>query len=150
MPGASQVMQGQTQHQYNNNIPYDNYYYQPEVEPFSVKSETKPATPYSPAPYSTPHPAVMGHDLPLPQIPNTIMEEDHNVGSLLRLVYSCPDQLEAGQEYSQQTAAHAGQPSSHNSQSMNTRPSICQSHDLTPSSIDYPLDGTMAALDYLL
>ena len=38
----------------------------------------------------TNNPQLMGHDLPLPQ-----MSEDHNVGSLLRMVYpGCPDQLE--------------------------------------------------------
>ena len=50
----------------------------------------------------------MGHDLPLPQISNSVMEEDHNVGSLLRLV----DQLE-GSEYVHggQSAGQPGSPS---------------------------------------
>ena len=49
---------------------------------------------------------LMGHDLPLPQMSNPgVMEEDHNVGSLLRLVYSCPDPDSdpVCQEYSQQS-----------------------------------------------
>ena len=46
------------------------------------------------------NPQLMGHDLPLPQMsttPGSVMEEDHNVGSLLRLVYpGCPtDQCES-------------------------------------------------------
>ena len=130
------------QQQYNNNIPYDNYYYHP-VEPFTVKTENAPKTPYPP---TTPHPAVMGHDLPLPQISNPVMEEDHNVGSLLRLVYSCPDQLE-GQEYahspSSQPTQHASQPSH---SAMANRPVICPPPE---AMMDYPpiLDGI--SLDYL-
>lgn len=77
--------------------------------------------------YPEPHSAVMGHDLPLPQGNGGIIEEDHNVGSLLRLVYSCPDQL----DQHHQNAPNA----------------ICQAE---PSmAVDYPpiLDGI--SLDYL-
>lgn len=66
----------------------------------------------------------MGHDLPLPQMSATtghsatVMEEDHNVGSLLRLVYSCPDQLDqqgSQSEYIQpQTQNHTSSSSNNN------------------------------------
>merc|ERR1712079_792745 len=68
-----QQHQQQHQNQYNNNLNYDNYYYQQHSieSPFSVKTESSPKSTTSSSSYDlNPHPAVMGHDLPLPQISN--------------------------------------------------------------------------------
>lgn len=80
----------------------------------------------------------MGNDLPLPQVSapsSVIMDEDHNVGSLLRLVYSCPDQLE-------QNEYHANHQSNRH---------VTQ-HSVVPDLMDCyqpPILDGISALDYL-
>ena len=81
----------------------------------------------------------MGNDLPLPQVsaPSSVMDEDHNVGSLLRLVYSCPEPLEHS-EYHLATAPSV-QP--------NNRPSVM--NELMPDCYQPPILDGISALDYL-
>ena len=79
----------------------------------------------------------MGNDLPLPQVsaPSSVMDEDHNVGSLLRLVYSCPEPLEHS-EYHLTTTV---QP--------NNRPPVMP--ELMPDCYQPPILDGISALDYL-
>ena len=72
----------------------------------------------------------MGHDLPLPQISNSVMEEDHNVGSLLRLV----DQLEGSEYVHGQSTGQPGSPSLSSSARSAHEP---MSMDYTPM-LDHP------------
>lgn len=92
---------------------------------------------------------LLGHDLPLPQMSNPVMEEDHNVGSLLRLVYSCPDPMEAA------TGSSADNPPSASSEYLppaNDSSHASQTRPICPELLDYSspqaiLDGI--SLDYL-
>lgn len=85
---------------------------------------------------------MVGHDLPLPQMSTnnnpSVMEEDHNVGSLLRLVYSCPDQLDHHHQTSQ---------SEYIQQSQNTSSNTANNNDLMEYATAPILDGI--SLDYL-
>lgn len=88
------------------------------------------------------HPAVMGTDLPLPQLSCPAVEEDHNVGSLLRLVYSCPDQLDNDQTGDYQQQQQQQQQSA--AEPVKSEVTVCSNEPL----MDYPmLDGI--SLDYL-
>jgi hypothetical protein len=120
---------------------FDNFYYPTDNYDGSNKSH---------------HPAVMGHDLPLPQINNSNVvvvgmeeeeeEEDHNnVGSLLRLVYSCPDQLE-GQDYHHQHQQLACNLSSNSVASSDGGRQVCPENNLMAEYTPI-LDGI--SLDYL-
>ena len=92
-----------------------------------------------------------GHDLPLPNA-STNFEDDHNVGSLLRLVYSCPDQLENSHslqhQSSQNTVEYIQNTSSANAAQSQAAP--VQTSRVCPDLMDYSAGPILdIPLDYL-